>query len=902
VNFCPKCGTDLRPDASTRIAMNPLIGSVVADRYKLLSLLGEGGMGAVYKAQHVRMGKALALKLLRGDFARDPSAVARFADEAQIVSRLSHPHTIAVFDFGEIGVAEGLYLAMEYVPGHDLASVLRTGGALPVPRVITIGQQLLGSLAEAHDAGIVHRDVKPGNVMLMNTRSGDDFTKVLDFGIAKLRDESGQSSVTSVGAVVGTPSYLSPEQARGRDVDARSDLYAAGAVLFELITGRPPFVAPNPLAVVNAHLHDPAPSVLEFAPQAAPAIAAVVARALQKRPEDRFQSADAMREALLAAGEPSGPETSARPFAPEVTGELQIASRDDFREFESQLRAIKRSRVAAPALVTLLLLTVAVVGWRWPDVYAFLSSRAPKVTSALPAGLRPTDLYDGVEHEPNDSPAQANPLPIPAGADARVARGKAVMRGHIGARISDTTGDIDVYRIEVPAGVGPAILVAEWSGERPGEGIRGLDVALTLNRQRDDDAAGRQAAPLVANVDRGGAGRPETLTAPVEPGTYFLAVRERHKDDVGPVEKPTDGYVLEVHLADPKPGEEMEPNDRPDSVTHPFVRYGEWSSLAARNPLGEGTVIHGETSRDDPDTYAVGPRSATERPAWVAVIPADRLAVTAQTWTPDEEDLAAPKPADRIRFEKAGTGALGQVLYVPAGPVARPTAPVVLQLRAAQGAGRYAVVGLGTGSASGAAVITLAEALVAERRHPQALELLAGFVKHLPESPAKAEVLLAAGKVADAAAGLLPASAAPRFARAEALLGGPIFQVAPAGLRYAGAFEERVDGTGPLAEEAAVRLVGRASPCTPDDVAKRAVEFLTRHPESRLAQEARLWQARALEEAYWRARAHGLLVRAIAAYQTAASLDGPGKAEAEGRLRALQGRVPSRAGAARFCR
>ena len=163
VNFCPKCGTSLRGDA-TRSIPSPLVGSVIADRYKLLSLLGEGGMGAVYKAQHVRMGKALALKLLRGDFAREPSAVDRFADEAQIVSRLSHPHTIAVFDFGEIGVAEGLYLAMEYVPGMDLASVLRTGGPIPVPRVITIGQQILGSLAEAHDAGIVHRDVKPGNV------------------------------------------------------------------------------------------------------------------------------------------------------------------------------------------------------------------------------------------------------------------------------------------------------------------------------------------------------------------------------------------------------------------------------------------------------------------------------------------------------------------------------------------------------------------------------------------------------------------------------------------------------------------------------------------------------------------------------------------------------------------
>ncbi|MGB8932139.1 MAG: serine/threonine-protein kinase, partial [Anaeromyxobacteraceae bacterium] len=412
VNFCPKCGTDLRGPGAAGTASNPLVGSVVADRYKLLTLLGEGGMGAVYKAEHVRMGKALALKLLRGDFARDQSAVKRFVDEARIVSRLSHPHTIAVFDFGEIGVASGLYLAMEYVPGRDLSSVLRAEHRVAAPRVVTIGEQILGSLAEAHDAGIVHRDMKPGNVMLTQTRTGDDFTKVLDFGIAKLRDDEG-ASVTSAGAILGTPNYLAPEQARGRDVDARADLYSVGALLFELLTGRPPFVATNPLAVVNAHLHDAPPSVQELAPEVSVAISEVIQRALAKRPEDRFQSADEMREALLLAGEPSGAPTPRQVQAPEVTGELGIASRDDFREFEAQLNAIKRSRVAAPAIVATLLVLAALAAWRWPDVYAFVARRAPALAASLPASVRPSDLYDGEEHEPNDSPAQANPLPIP---------------------------------------------------------------------------------------------------------------------------------------------------------------------------------------------------------------------------------------------------------------------------------------------------------------------------------------------------------------------------------------------------------------------------------------------------------------------------------------------------------
>ncbi|HSM92084.1 MAG TPA: serine/threonine-protein kinase [Anaeromyxobacteraceae bacterium] len=851
VNFCPKCGTDLRGDAAVRAA-SPLVGAVVAERYKLLTLLGEGGMGAVYKAEHVRMGKALALKLLRGDYARDPSAVKRFADEAQIVSRLSHPHAIAVFDFGEIGVVSGLYLAMEYVPGRDLASVLRAERRLATPRVITIGQQILGALAEAHDAGIVHRDVKPGNVMLTQTRTGEDFTKVLDFGIAKLRDEQG-ASVTSAGAILGTPSYLAPEQARARDVDGRADLYSVGALLYELLTGRPPFVAPNPLAVVNAHLHDPPPPIRELAPELPEGVAEVIHRALEKRPEDRFPTADAMREALLAAGEPSGPPTPRQPLTPEVTGELRIASRDDFREFEAQLVAIRRSRVAAPVAVAALFLLTAAVAWRWPDVYGLLARGAPRVAAALPASFRPADLYDGAEHEPNDSPAQANPLPIPPGPDGRAARGVARMRGHVGARISETTGDIDVFRVEIPPGAAPATLVAEWSGEGRGEGIRGLDVALTLNRQRDD-GSGRSAAPLLANVDRAGAGHAETLTAPVEPGTYFLAVRERHKDDTGPVEKPTDAYVLEVRLADPRPGDEVEPNDRPDSVSHRFVGYAEWSTLASRNPLGEAKVVHAETALGDPDTFAVAPRAAGERPELVVAVPADRLALSAQTWIPDAEDLGPPKAADRLRFEDAGAAGPGRLLFVATGGVSAPSAPVLVQLRARQGEGRYDLLALGPGSASGAAAIELAEALAGEGRSPQALELLEGFAQRLPASAARSDVLLAAARI-----------------------------------------------TG-LAEQDALRAIPAPAPCTPDAVAERAVAFLVKYPRSRLAQEARLWQARALEEAYWRGGVHAVALRAVAAYRTAAQLEGPGRREAEARVRALDGRRPVREGAVSVCR
>ncbi|HET9554088.1 MAG TPA: protein kinase [Anaeromyxobacteraceae bacterium] len=555
VNFCPACGQDLRGAVARPAPVDPFLNTVVADRYRLLSLVGEGGMGSVYKAEHVRMGKALALKLLRGDFARDPGAVARFRAEAQIVSRLSHPHTIAVFDFGELEGAAGFYLAMEYVPGQDLSALLRREGTLGEVRAVEIAQQILGSLAEAHDAGIVHRDVKPGNVMLMTTRSGEDFAKVLDFGIAKLRDDLAGVSTTSVGAIVGTPSYLSPEQARGELIDARSDLYSVGALLYELVAGRPPFHGKSPVAMVSAHLHEPPPPLLEVAPGVSEELAALVHKALEKRPDDRWASADEMRGALLQLGAPrrkAAARAAATPRTPLVlTGELEIARREDFAEFEREVTKLRRSRVAAPLAAALLVAGAGLTAWRWPDVYELLRARAPEAAALLPDALRPPDLFDGEEHEPNNSPAQANPLPIPPGPDGAPGGGLAVVRGHLGAKVSDTSGDIDVFKIVVPPLPGPRRLVAEWSGEVDGEGIRGLDVQLTLNRQREAGSE-RTSAPLVANVDRNGPGKPEVLVAPVEPGTYYLAVRERHRDDTGPVEKPSDWYRLKVHLASPE--------------------------------------------------------------------------------------------------------------------------------------------------------------------------------------------------------------------------------------------------------------------------------------------------------------------------------------------------------------
>ncbi len=941
VNFCPNCGADLRATPRTGAeptsrpsplglvdpGPGPLPGStprpgredertftstwighgqVIAERYRLIELLGEGGMGAVFKAEHVRMGKALAVKLLRGDFARDPSAVARFRVEAQIVSRLSHPHTIAVFDFGEIG-AEGFYLAMEYVPGKNLATLLAAHGTLGEERAAGIAEQILGSLAEAHEAGVVHRDVKPANVMVVEAREGD-FVKVLDFGIAKLRVSGGVE--TTMGAVLGTPSYLAPEQARGAEVDGRADLYSVGALLYELVSGRPPFVAAGPLEVLAAHLHEPPTPLREVAPAVSRGLEEVVHRALAKLPEDRFESAHAMREALLAVVGRTGTRPLA-PGYPEAAGaandgvasvggdvpSLEIARRADFAELERERRVLGRSRVAAIAigLAAIVLASAAGIAWRWADLYPVLARRAPRVAAALSPSLRPADFFDGEEHEPNDTPASANPIVVPPlvpGAAGKDTRGVAVVRGRVGAKLDAATGDVDVFRVVVPDAGRRQVLVAEWSAEgRIGEGLRGLDVTLTLNRDQGG-ADKRRAAPLVTQADHGGPGRPERLAALVAPGTYYLAVRETHPDSTGPVERPGDAYLLKVWFEEPRPGEELEPNDEPDPVAEGGLHYAEWKALAERNPLGEGERVRGETSEDDPDTFAVAPRGASERPELVLLVPEAGLALTAQLWLPDAEDLATRGGADRVRFAEAGDGEAGEVLAVKLPAPVAAGAPALLRLRAAAGDGRYVVLALGMGAGSARALLELLEVSAAPERGASALESAATFARMIPSAAARDEVLLAAGRLAEELAAKLKPEAIGEYERAAKSLGRSLFEVADGKVRYGGAFEVLAAGAGAAAEEARLRALSRALPCTPDEVAARARAFLGRFPRSAHAREARLALARAEEDAFFDTGDRAAVRRAVEAYRVLASSRGSGAVEARERVRALSRRRP----------
>ncbi|MGW6703750.1 protein kinase domain-containing protein [Streptomyces sp. NPDC054956] len=294
-------------------------GSLAGGRYQLRDLLGEGGMASVYLAYDSALDRQVAIKTLHSELGREQSFRERFRREAQAVAKLSHTNIVSVFDTGEgvvtfadPGKDDGAvmpYIVMEFVEGQPLGSVLdgdiRQYGAMPADKALKVTADVLAALESSHEMGLVHRDIKPGNVMM--TRRG--VVKVMDFGIARAM-QSGVTSMTQTGMVVGTPQYLSPEQALGRAVDARSDLYSVGIMLFELLTGRVPFVADSALGMAYAHVQEEPVAPSSINRSVTPAMDALVARALKKNPNERFPTAAAMLDEVarvMGAGQTGAP-------------------------------------------------------------------------------------------------------------------------------------------------------------------------------------------------------------------------------------------------------------------------------------------------------------------------------------------------------------------------------------------------------------------------------------------------------------------------------------------------------------------------------------------------------------------------------------------------------------------
>ncbi|MCA9626587.1 MAG: protein kinase [Myxococcales bacterium] len=530
--FCNQCGSALdhsaparREGAHAEKIADPLLGMVIADRYRIVSPIGRGGMGVVYKVEHVRIGKLMALKLLTGELTSDSELVGRFKREALMVSKLSHPNTVQVFDFG---TSDGLtYLAMEYLDGRDLGRLIEDSGRLDPNRVARLTIQICSSLAEAHGQGMIHRDLKPENIIVLQTREGE-IVKVLDFGLAKLRESSEMLEVTSRGAIVGTPYYMSPEQVRGEAVDQRSDVYSLGALMYKALTGKPVFDAATPVGVLTKHLTDDAQAPSHRFPELSipDGMNRIVMRLLSKDPALRFQSVTDLQAALVGELESQGMNSGVDYLLDsghmrELERPDAAATRDEVERYERKLK--RRDQVLWLGIVAVL----GVLGYGGFRLYQDLT-RVPEFT--------------GSELEPNDTAAQANLLPF----------GKE-MRGFLGQRMEHDMADRDFYEVTT-RGSEVGIHVSA---------LPNLATCLSIFRVGEEQALGRYCN-----------GRPQLdLELPrlaLPAGSYWLMLtqdRDRYEESGAPplIENVSDRYVLSLDEADTS-YDEREPNDTEQSA------------------------------------------------------------------------------------------------------------------------------------------------------------------------------------------------------------------------------------------------------------------------------------------------------------------------------------------------
>ena len=390
--------TVLPTQAASPPSSDPHAGRVIGGRYRLLDRIGAGGMGAVYRAEHTLMKKTVAVKLLHGELGRQDEMVRRFEREAQSASRLNHPNIISVTDFGRADTGE-LYLVMEYLAGRSLGDAIQEARYLSVERALALARQILGALAHAHAQGVVHRDLKPPNVMLTPATdgSGAEVVKILDFGVAKMtRDLQPGEHLTQAAMVFGTPSYMSPEQATGQEADHRSDLYSCGVILYEMLTGQRPFQANDLVKILAMQVTTPPPPFAVAAPEVRlpAAVEAAVMRALEKDRERRYPDAAAFAGALAGlelATVPSAVAAAALSGARRLWARVRAAGRELHARYQRLPADLRRwSPIAGVIGVVLLLVIVPSLCLRASRVTAPPPPPRP-VTAAVQAPLQQAD-------------------------------------------------------------------------------------------------------------------------------------------------------------------------------------------------------------------------------------------------------------------------------------------------------------------------------------------------------------------------------------------------------------------------------------------------------------------------------------------------------------------------------
>ncbi len=432
VSSCPHDGTVLIP-----LAQDPLIGTKLADRYQILALVGQGGMGNVYRARHELMERDVAIKMLKAEHISDSASVKRFQQEARAACRLKHPNVITLFDFG-VSPSGQPYLVMDYLTGISLSDVIKKDGHVGVDRSIRIFIQACRALEQAHRAGVIHRDLKPGNIMLIETDEEKDFVKVVDFGVAKLiggGDDAESQRLTQTGEVCGSPVYMSPEQCMGQRLGPPSDIYAMGVVLYEALTGRLPLLGKTMVDTMSKHISEMPPSFSDVRPDLyiPERLEAVVFKALKKNPEERHQSmAELERELELAIPKPQKSQamrTTIQPSdgvkiplrtASSKTGEFKAPTRSASSK-SGELKAPKPPIVSAPPpkreglpAAVYIVAGLAVVGGL---VFWLTTSKPSTVPAAIPPSTRAPNAVPATTNK--NSPEESAQKEAKTGADKK---------------------------------------------------------------------------------------------------------------------------------------------------------------------------------------------------------------------------------------------------------------------------------------------------------------------------------------------------------------------------------------------------------------------------------------------------------------------------------------------------
>jgi eukaryotic-like serine/threonine-protein kinase len=415
--FCPRDGSTLRAPPGS-----DLVGSILADRYHVIRRIGEGGMGQVYLAEHVKMKRKSAVKVLHQGMVHDPDAISRFNREASNASQIQHPNVAAIYDFGE--TPEGLiYLAMEFVDGEPLTKIIERHGALTAARAADIGQQVASALEAAHDMGIIHRDLKPDNIMIARGRAGEDVAKVVDFGIAKAMEADDQK-VTKTGLAIGTPEYMSPEQLGGDQLDSRTDIYSLGLVTFNMLTGQLPFPSVVSREALIMRLTEKPRTLAEIRNDVVwPAeLQTVMDKALANHPADRYQHVSQFGRELVTAVAtmPESALTSTgtlelQPFNHAAKTEARplgggAAGRRDRSNEELPLPELENERSGSPVglILGILVAMLLVGGGGW---YYWNTQKAPVTVAATtaPASTTTPPVVPATDSTKKDSTSVAAP-------------------------------------------------------------------------------------------------------------------------------------------------------------------------------------------------------------------------------------------------------------------------------------------------------------------------------------------------------------------------------------------------------------------------------------------------------------------------------------------------------------